>query len=325
MKFSFALLIALLFCQSLYAQTPKKNAEKATRQYLQAIQLAKNDPYTAISLLKDCQKLDPDVIVYPLQIAFTHYLNGDYAKALRLLENLQYHPQANPSVYVLTYQCWQKQNDLKRAMSFLDKGLKRFPNSGRLSLEKALYYYDLHDSAQCMQWLNRGIRVEPTFSKNYFYKTIMLLSQHQNQEAQANAEMFALLTEDQQIPQNISKLLFQLQVDSARKLYALNDTAGTARLNIIRKEYVISSIDSLCSKLLSANRFGYYQSSNAQLQNSLNAIHQTIVKAGHFEAYIHWLYSYGDRPGFKNWTEVNEITWKNFQTWHKRFVQAAEE
>ena len=68
------------------------------------------------------------------------------------------------------------------------------------------------------------------------------------------------------------------------------------------------------------NRFvsSYYaMKRQEEYPNILFDYQQQIAKAGHAEAYNHWLLMKGDEDGFDKWMALNKYKWEEFVAWFK--------
>ena len=61
-------------------------------------------------------------------------------------------------------------------------------------------------------------------------------------------------------------------------------------------------------------RDNYYQN----YPNALFTYQFKVLKAGHIEAYNHWILSQGDKTGFDDWVQKNAKSWENFLNWFKK-------
>ncbi|HEY4151218.1 MAG TPA: hypothetical protein VGM41_19910 [Chitinophagaceae bacterium] len=82
---------------------------------------------------------------------------------------------------------------------------------------------------------------------------------------------------------------------------------------VSEKEIDLNSLDAIRTRFLES----YYKGDDARnYPNVLFDYEQSIVKAGHFEAYNHWLLSKGDEDGFKAWYAQNNDKWAAFFKWY---------
>jgi len=81
------LFLLILTGQILYGQTTDK--EKAFAKGKEAVKLIDSGNFDeSINLLKEAQKLDPERIDYPYELALAHYLKEDYKGAIKILEKI---------------------------------------------------------------------------------------------------------------------------------------------------------------------------------------------------------------------------------------------
>ena len=96
---TFGLLLFLMVGQITLGQT---NKEQALEKGSEAVKFVDNGKFDeSIKLLEEAQKLDPDDINYPYELAYTYYLKKDYKKAAKIAESLLTHKNVNDRVYQL--------------------------------------------------------------------------------------------------------------------------------------------------------------------------------------------------------------------------------
>ena len=112
-------------------------ADKATPKGQEAIKLVDEGRYAeGIKLLEEAQKLDSKNSTYSYEIAYAYYIQKDYKKALKYLEPWMKQKTATENMYQLTGNAYDILDDKEKALATYDNGLKAFPNSGSLNLER---------------------------------------------------------------------------------------------------------------------------------------------------------------------------------------------
>ncbi len=92
------LTLLLIFSVSIFAQDD--NIEKAKAIGLEAIKLIDDGQnLKAINMLREAEKLDPNNIVYPYEIAYAYVEMKKYKDAISILEGLLNHPEIDDYVY----------------------------------------------------------------------------------------------------------------------------------------------------------------------------------------------------------------------------------
>jgi hypothetical protein len=59
----------------------------------------------------------------------------------------------------------------------------------------------------------------------------------------------------------------------------------------------------------------YKQKHHVEYPNVLFDYQKKVRDAGHLTAYNYWILSYGDREGFRAWSDKNPEAWKSFMKW----------
>ena len=59
----------------------------------------------------------------------------------------------------------------------------------------------------------------------------------------------------------------------------------------------------------------YEKEHNKSYPNILFEYQKQVEKAGHLEAYNHWILMKGDEDGFSTWVSENEDKWDKFVEW----------
>jgi tetratricopeptide (TPR) repeat protein len=292
-----------------YAQNQKQIHEAAQegRRAMALVKRGRSDE--GIKLLKHCIRLDPASIVYPLEIAFAYYLEQKYRKALDILERLKFHKQVNSRVYQLLSRCYAAEKNAARQTEALEKGLKLFPAAGNLHAEKGIYYLLSKDTVTAMKWFRKGAVLDPRFSTSFYYIALFSTVKGDLSAGFFNGEIYINLERTGGDVVMISKLLFYIRNKLAADQWV---TYNDERLKQLKSERDIYLIDTVCRQLLPdfASGGGKDAFPKEILENR-----KRILEAGHAEAYLYWLFQYGDQPGFNNWKYFNMLKWTSFVKW----------
>lgn len=211
MRKLFLLFPILLSGTLVFAQQEQDDLQTARLLYEQAISLMEQgDPNEAISLLNRALQLDPaNDYLYEYETAYAHYLKQDFPSAIKILTKLSQHPDCED----LVYQIWGNACDMmhrpKEAMRIYDAGLKRFPDSGKLYMEKGTITAIQGKYNDALQLYQQGINVEPTFPSNYFYAALCYSMVSPMDWSQIYSEMFLIMEPDGVRHMVASRLLFE--------------------------------------------------------------------------------------------------------------------
>jgi tetratricopeptide (TPR) repeat protein len=338
----FILLIFIFLGQISYAQTDKQKALDKGRE---AIKLMDNGNFDeSIKLLKEAQKLDPDYFNYPYEMAYANYAKGNYKEAAKILEKNKNHKDVTEVLFQLLGNCYDVLGDSEKAFEAYDEGLKKFPNSGEIYLEKGNVYWSKKEYNQAIDFYEKGIEVEPSFPSNYYRATLLYCSSSEEVWGMIYGEIFMNLERKTQRTAEISKLLFDtykkeitftsdtsmsvsFSKNATININDLMDTTKALKLPFGMGAYEptllvsILNVDSIdinsLSQIRSAFVANYFQfGHNKTYPNILFDYHKKLIDAGHFDAYNHWLLMVGDKDGFDKWHTDNNEKWEKFLDWY---------
>ena len=117
----------------------QSNKDQAIELKNKAVKLMDNGNIEeSLQLLNQAKELDPENIIIPYEIAFAYQLSKNYEKSIETAKPLLKHPYVFDQVYQIIGNSYDLQGDRVKAIKYYDKGLKKFPNSGLLYLEKGV-------------------------------------------------------------------------------------------------------------------------------------------------------------------------------------------
>lgn len=336
----FGLLLFLTVGQTAFGQT---NKDKALAKGKEAIQLMDNGQVDeSIKLLEEAQKLDPDNINYPYEIAYAYCLKKDYKKAVKIGEGLLKHNDVNDRVYQLLGNTYDYLNKSDKAIETYEAGLKFFPNAGNLYLEIGITQMRKKEYNKALQYYEKGIEVEPKFPSNYYWAAKIYLSSDEEVWGMIYGELFMNIERGSKRTAEISKLLYDTyksEIKFASDTSFSVSFSKNASININNltdpskmrlpfgigvyeptlmfsmldvKAIDINSLDKIRSNFVD----NYFNNEHDKTYpNTLFSYQKQIKYAGHMEAYNHWILMKGDEDGFEKWHSVNTEKWDNFIKW----------
>ncbi|RKR84860.1 anaphase-promoting complex subunit 3 [Mucilaginibacter gracilis] len=332
-KYTLALVFGLL-CFAAKAQAPK---DAADQKYKQALQLEDDENYAdAIALLTDAQKLNPANINYPYEIAYALYSQKQYQKAIDKLLTLKNNTNSFDRLYQLLGKSYIVLDEGAKALAIYTEGLKKFPKSGCLYLERGTIPLDDKNYDEALQYFEKGIEVEPGFASNYYWAAKLYCNSTDPVWGVLYAELFMNLERNGPRNNEISKLLYdtynnqitfaepgkpqvtftsQVIVEGRKpdKMpYPLvyQPTMGAAAATETAID--INSLDRIRQNFL---KFYNQRGFNKTYPNVLFNYQDKITKAGCIEAYNHWLLLQGNQTDFTTWRKQNPAKWQDFLTW----------
>ena len=323
-----------------YGQTDKETAQAKTRQ---AIKLEDEEGKydEAIKLLQEACQLDPDNITYPYELAYSYTAKKDYKTASDILEKLLSHKDVYGRIYQLLGNAYDYQGMSDKAIATYEKGLKKFPGAGELYLELGNMGFAKKEYGKAIVYYENGIRADPKFPSNYYWAAKLYCSSTEEVWGMIYGEIFMNLERNSKRTVEISKMLFdvyknQIKFTSDTSMtvsFSKNTTISVEDLkdpkkfklpfgmiyekNLMltitgEKQIDLNSVDRIRTRFIES----YYKGDDpVKYPNVLFDYQQAMLKAGHFEAYNHWLLMKGDEDGFEAWQAPNKDKWTAFVKW----------
>ena len=335
-----SLLLFVTIGQIVYGQTNEEKAQEKCREAITLMDDGKVDE--SIKLLKEAQKLDPDRIDYSYELAYAYYLKEDYKGAIKILEKNIKHKDVNDRHYQLLGNSYDVLGKTKEAFEAYDSGLKKFPNSGVIYLEKGNVYWAKKEYGKALPFYEKGIESDPQFPSNYYRATLLYCSSSEEVWGMIYGEIFMNLERNSKRTSEISKLLFDTY---KREIKFTSDTSfsvsfsknasinideitdqtemklpfgigvyePTLMMSMINEKSIdLNSLDKIRANFVDI----YYKNENDKKYPNILFDYQNKVKnAGHFEAYNHWLLMKGNEEDFKEWLKSNKGKWDDFVEW----------
>ncbi len=338
------LLVISLLCISFIAtkaQTAEQKEEALAMKDQAVAMIDSGRTKDAIKLLKQAQELDPENIIFPYEIAYAYKLDENYNKSIEIAKELLKRPDVFDKVYQLIGNCYDQKGNPQKALEVYNKGLKLFPNSGRLFFEKGVIIASQENYFEALDNWEKGIIAEPTFSSNYFYASQVLSNTNEKIWAIYYGEIFRNLESNTERSNEISKLVYDtyktcLPTDNDKwdlhfSNKATSVTADDMENNIFPFETVHNlameqgykgiepkfSIDNL--SLIRKQFLKEWESDYADLYpNLIFDFHEQLLKNNMLEPYMYWLLKDGAEDEFLKWKKENETAYNNFIQWFSK-------
>jgi tetratricopeptide (TPR) repeat protein len=335
-----ALVLFIIIGKNTYGQTDK---EKALEKAHMAIELMdKGEFEESILLLEEAQKLDPDRLDYPYEMAYAYYLMEDYEEVIKILENNIDHKDVNERLFQLLGNSYDLIGETDKAFESYDAGLEKFPNSGMMYLEKGNVYWGKEEYGKALPFYEKGIEIDPGFPSNYYRATILYCRTTEEVWGMIYGEIFMNLERNSQRTKEISKLLFDTYKSeinftsdtSYTVSFSKNASINIADINnpekmklpfgigiyepnlmmsmIYEKSIDLNSLDRIRKNFVESY---FINGNDKKYPNVLFDYQNKVMKAGHLEAYNHWILMQGDLDGFDAWFELNKDKWDAFVEW----------
>lgn len=335
------LFFTIFICQFSHAQNDPK--QKAYNMGMTAIQeMEAGNIEKAISILEECETLDPENYNYPYEIAYAHYLNKDYKSASKVLKNVIKQYDENDRVWQMLGNTYDMQGNPKKAIKTYDEGLERFPNSGILYLERGNMEMVEKEYNAALNYYEQGIMAEPQFPSNYYWAGKLYLSSTQKVYGLLYGEIFMNLERGSKRTEEISERLFKtyesqitFESDTSRVISLCQQSEINITLDDLKalklpfcvlfettfsvaltgaEEIDLESLHNTRTHFLTNYQAGKFKEN---YPIALYDYQQKIMDAGHFEAYNYWLLGKGDTLTSQVWFDVQREKFNAFLNWYK--------
>ncbi len=292
----------------------------------------------SLKLLEQAKKQDPNYINIPYEMAFAYQLAKDYDKCIEIVKPLMKHPEVFDQVYQMIGNSYDLKGDPTKAIKYYDKGLKKFPNSGRLYLEKGLVMASQGNWGEALNIWELGIVHDPMHPSNYYYASQLLAQTEEKIWGLYYGEIFMNLEPDTDRTIQISELLYEtfnvclpitddkwglafsrkatnISIGSLKNLKFSFETVHNLAMEQGYKDvppmFTIENFIKIRSQFLDKWNEDYAD----RYPNMIFDYHNYLIKSDMFEAYNYWLLGNGAEAEFENWKSAHLQYYNNFIAW----------
>lgn len=339
------LLILLLTVGLVLSAGAQDFSEEEIGHIMQAYELSdsgKEDE--AIAIYDELLKTYPKSSLLKYEKAYCYYLKEDFAKAYKLLKPALSAPDAFARMYAVAGNCLDIQGKSKQALKLYEAGLKKFPDSGDLYLERGTVLVMAGKTWEGVESYLQGTQVDPEFSSNYYRAAQILCPSNEPVMGIICAEAHNLIEPDSPRSLELSKALYDAynanvhlgQNDTVRTTFTSMHEIGfdpvTNQLSIpfeiLFETYTLKAIDTEALKAaghltiseISAIRRRFLEDffadgKNEKYMHPVYDFQKRVLAAGHWDAYNMWLMREGDREELSAWLAENEAASEAFLDW----------
>ena len=340
-KMLFLLILAGLALQAA-AQDFTPDEEDRIRQAYEYADSGQEDE--AIAIYDELLKVYPKSSFLLYEKAYSLYAKREYAKAYNTLKPALKAADAFDRMFALAGNSLDNQGKGKQALKVYEDGLKRFPESGALYLERGTLLVNAGEVTDGVMSFLEGIRVEPGFPSNYYRAAQILCDSNEPVMGLICAEMHNLLDPESPRSKELSKALYDTynanvrldEGDTLRTTFTTKREIGfspeTMQLDIpfeiLFETYTLKAIDPAALKEaghlsiaeISGIRKRFLEDffGDGQHREYLYPVYefqQRVLAAGHWDAYNMWLMREGDREELDEWLATNEPASEAFLEW----------
>lgn len=336
--------LCLFSVQSLAAQSKEEKVAAYIEAAIKAMDKGEFDE--SLEYLEQAKELDPDNIDVLYEMAMANYIKREYKTAEKILKKLTKHDQVYDRVYQMLGNCYDMQGKRPKAIKTYDKGLKKFPNSGILNLERGNMELAAKEYSKALNYYEQGIKGDPSFPSNYYWATKIYLASTEEVWGMVYGEIFLNLERTSKRTAEISQLLYDtykseinFKGDSSFSIsfsksttinLSMDDLLDTTKLKKLmpfgmiyemklstaivgQKEINLASLNTIRRNFI---REYFGDDTYENYPNILFDYQKELVENGHFEAYNYWLLSKGNIKEFNAWQANNKEKWESFFKWY---------
>lgn len=199
----------LMFIAIIHISYGQTNQEIALEKGKTAIKMMDNGKIDeSIKSLEEAQRLDPDRIDYPYELALAHYLKRDYKNTIKILEKIKDRKDVFERLFQLLGNSYDILGKTEKAFEAYNEGLLIFPNSGMIYLEKGNVYLNKNEYNKALKLYEKGIEVDPDFPSNYYRAALLYCNSTEEVWGMIYGEIFMNLERNSKRTAEISKILY---------------------------------------------------------------------------------------------------------------------
>jgi hypothetical protein len=317
------------------------NAQKRTfkcEKVHDAIELIDNGKHDeGIAILKECEKIDLADFTYPYEIAYAFVQKKDYKSAISQLEKIKNYNNIDDYYFSLLGNTYDYDGNPDKAISIYNEGLKKFPNSGILHLEKGVIY-EFNKPSEAIKIYEKGIQADPSYPSNYYRAAKLYLKSSDKFSGLMYGEIFINLERTTSRTKEISKLLYEtyknvmtfesknlMRIDFCEAVIDAQKFEKTKKLPlclVFGKSFVIASIDqnefNFENLATMRNQFvkEYFKKDYKDYPNVLFSYFKKMENNKVLNAYNHYIFQMGDPQAFNEWKKNNQSQYDKFAEWY---------
>ena len=330
--------VSLFSVMLIFGQT---RVETARQKLSEAIELMDNGSYDeALTILESAKKLEPGNYIYDYEIGLVYYLQEDYKRSTAIFKKLTKLPGINDQVYQMLGNSYDYGGNTKKALKAYDDGLKKFPASGLLYLEKGNLYWMQEKYDVALNFYEQGINADPMMPSNYFRASIIYCNSEEEFWGILYGETFLNLEFGTERRDGLSNLLYEtykseitfpndttISVSFSKEMtLTLNDLKDIENLKIpfavsvFEKLMVLATVGETKIDLMSLARIRerfinmYYENNYHEIYPiAIFDFQKVIADKGYYLPYSLWVLRGGEPDTFNAWVEENEEEWDEFK------------
>jgi len=329
------LLSIFMCCGWVAAQTGEEVRGKVEEAI---IYIDKGEIEKALMVLNEISNLSPDATTIEYQKALSLHIEKKYQESIEVIKTLLNKKDVFYQLYQLMGNNYDRTGESKKAIKYYNLGIKKFPNAGRLYLEKGRVMDAMGLKEEAQKVWEEGILSDPYFSSNYYVITKAFATGLEKIWAIYYAEMFLNLEPYTDRSDEISKLLYDtyrqcLPMVAGKRIISFSNKAKnfsaeseedyklsfetTHHLAMLHCVEVLEGEVNISDLAILRRQFvEEWNNRYAMLYpNVIFSYHELIKKYDFTEAYMYWMLRSGHKEEFDRWKEMNTTYYFDFLSW----------
>lgn len=324
----------LFFVFSCFSFSDDDNCHQAQLIIQKIRNLAINNQIdSALSLADTCIQICPSEIKYKFEKALLFYQQQNFDSSEAILLPLIDDPQANDEVFQILGICYEMTRHSPKAEEIYLKGLKKFPDSGKLYCELGTFYQADKKAKEVIKFWEKGIQVEPSYAMNYYPLSIYYSNGGEKLWSLIYSEIYLNISQNNAKSKEISKKLLDTynsglnnkengvlfpkftdynprtlirNIDSIKVNFegACFLVMKDALVNYELKDsttYTIKQISDIRTDFINLwYKYGF----NKKYSNALFDFNHDLISEGLFEAYNYLILKEGNNAEFQQWYSI---------------------
>jgi len=300
-------LLMVIFSSAAMAQQDVQQLLETARSFQRQA-----DYDNAILVLKKAQEANNDNTEITRELAFSYYLQGRTDNALTEIKKIIDKDDADEQTFQIAGNIYKSKLDFKEGDKLFKKGLKKFPNSGAMYNDygEILYQKEPGSSEAAKMW-EKGIEMDPNFSRNYYNAARYYGTIGNNLWALVYGELFVNLESYSTKTIEIKHILFDIYKQWFVSGKALGKTPFeeqfAATLNKQNKEAGYGLTPESLTAIRTRFILDWFNGSTTPRPAfRLFDLQKQLLQDGLFEAYNQWLFgSIASTSAYQNWVSLH--------------------
>jgi tetratricopeptide (TPR) repeat protein len=301
-------------------QAKSDEMEQAGRNFM-----LKGDYANAILVLDRGTALYPENIEIIKDLAMSYYLQKDNNNALNVIKPLIDRVDADDQAFQIAGDIYQALRMNKDCEKLYQKGLKKFPDNGPLYNELGELLWNEQDDNSIKAWEN-GIKVDPSYSKNYYNATRYYYYSGDNVWTILYGETYINMDPSGSRTAEIKTDI----LEAYKKLFSSADITKnnkdqnafvTAYLSVMNKESNLATLGITPESLtMIRTRFvlDWFQQYGTKFPFRLFDWQRQLSQQGMFDAYNQWIFAtVQNLPAYQTWVNAHYDEYETFGTFQK--------